>query len=173
MALEIDAYSDIYRIVTDLLSINFHKEGSMAAKSMETALQEVIDREEIRTLPVRYCDTVWQKDLDGYVNLFTEDGSISTSDSSLPATTGRENLRKMIGTGLDEMKPRPFIHNHVVELLGPDRAKGRCYIEVKLVRNGKKHAMAGWYNDEYAKVNGEWKFKSRHIMIDSAGPVNE
>jgi SnoaL-like domain len=173
MAIEIDAYSDIYRIVTDLLIIHFHKEGAMAAKSMEAAFQAVIDREEIRTLPVRYCHTVWQKDLDGYVNLFTQDGSISTSDSSLPATTGRENLRKMISTGLAEMKPRPFIHNHVVELLGPDRAKGRCYIEVKLVRNGKKHAMAGWYNDEYAKVNGEWKFKSRHIVIDSAGPVNE
>ena len=96
----------------------------MAAKSIEAALQEVLDREEIRTLPVRYCHTVWQKDLDGYVNLFTEDGSISTNDASLPNTQGREALRKMIGTGLDAMKPRPFIHNHVVELLGPDRAKG-------------------------------------------------
>lgn len=145
----------------------------MATKSLEAALQEVVDREEIRTLPVRYCHTVWQKDLDGYVNLFTEDGAISTSDNSLPSTQGRANLRKMIADGLDTMKPRPFIHNHVVELLGPDSAKGTCYIEVKLFRDGKKHAMAGWYNDEYAKVNGEWKFKSRKIMIDSAGPVNE
>ncbi len=145
----------------------------MAAKSMEAALQEMLDREEIRTLPVRYCDTVWQKDLDGYVNLFTEDGSISTNDGSLPSTQGRAALRKMIGTGLDEMKPRPFIHNHVVERLGPNRAKGRCYIEVKLFRNGKKHAMAGWYNDEYAKVSGEWKFKSRQIIVDSSGPVND
>lgn len=145
----------------------------MAAKSMEAALQEVLDREEIRTLPVRYCDTVWQKDLDGYVNLFTEDGSISTNDGSLPSTQGRTALRKMIGTGLDEMKPRPFIHNHVVELLGPDSAKGRCYIEVKLSRDGKKQQMAGWYNDEYAKVNGEWKFKSRQIIVDSSGPVGE
>ena len=140
----------------------------MATKSMEAALQEVLDREEIRTLPVRYCHTVWQKDLDGYVNLFTEDGAISTNDGSLPSTQGRESLRKMIASGLDEMKPRPFIHNHVVELLGPDRAKGTCYIEVKLTRNGKKHAMAGWYNDEYAKVNGEWKFKSRQIIVDSS-----
>jgi hypothetical protein len=145
----------------------------MAAKNIEAALQEVIDREEIRTLPVRYCHTVWQKDLDGYVNLFTEDGSISTNDSSLPNTQGREALRKMIGEGLDAMKPRPFIHNHVVELLGPDRAKGTCYIEVKLFRDGKKCAMSGWYNDEYAKVGGEWKFKSRQITIDSFAPVNE
>lgn len=143
----------------------------MAAKNLEAALQEVIDREEIRTLPVRYCHTVWQKDLDGYVNLFTDDGAISTNDPSLPRAQGREALRKMIGEGLDTAKPRPFIHNHVVELLGPDRAKGTCYIEVKLFRDGKKCAMAGWYNDEYAKVGGEWKFKSRQITIDSMTPL--
>lgn len=32
----------------------------MTAKSTETLLQEVIDREAIRTLPVRYCHCVWQ-----------------------------------------------------------------------------------------------------------------
>jgi ketosteroid isomerase-like protein len=145
----------------------------MAAKSTKAVLQEVIDREEIRTLPVRYCHTVWQKDLDGYVSLFTEDGSMSTNDPTLPRAQGHEALRKMIGEGLDTMKPRPFIHNHVVELLGPDRATGTCYIEVKLFRDGKKGAMSGWYNDEYAKVGGEWKFKSRQITIDSSAPVNE
>ena len=33
--------------------------------------------------------------------------------------------------------------------------------------------ITGWYNDEYAKVGGEWKFKSRQITTDSFGPVNE
>jgi hypothetical protein len=31
--------------------------------------------------------------------------------------------------------------------------------------------MTGWYDDEYAKVDGEWKFKSRRINIDSMSPV--
>ena len=145
----------------------------MATKSTEAQVQEVIDREAIRTLPLRYCDCVWQKDLDGYVNLFTEDGAMSTNDPSLPRAQGREGLRKMIGEGLDAMRPRPFIHNHVIELVGPDRATGRCYVEVRLVRDGKKCLMTGWYNDEYAKTGGEWKFKSRQITVESFGPVNE
>jgi hypothetical protein len=58
----------------------------------------------------------------------------------------------------------------VVELLGSDKAKGTCYVEVHLVKDGKKCLMSGWYNDEYAKVNGEWKFKSRQITTDSFGP---
>ena len=145
----------------------------MATTSTETLLQEVIDREAIRTLPVRYCHCVWQRDLDGYVNLFTEDGSMSTNDPTLPRGQGRKELRQMIGEGLDTMKPRPFIHNHVIELLGPDRATGTCYVEVRLLRDGKKWGLTGWYNDEYAKVGGEWKFKSRQITIDSFAPVSE
>lgn len=145
----------------------------MAAQSTETAIQEVIDREAIRNLPLRYCHCVWQKDLDGYANLFTEDGSFGTNDPSLPKAHGRAALRSMISGQLDASKPRPFIHNHVIELQGPDKAKGTCYVEVRLLRDGKKHLMSGWYNDEYAKVGGEWKFKSRQITVDSFAPVSE
>jgi uncharacterized protein (TIGR02246 family) len=143
----------------------------MPTKSTEALVQEVIDREAIRTLPVRYCHCVWQKDADGWSNLFTDDGEISTTDPSLPRSQGRENLRKMMASQLGVSQPRPFIHNHVVELLGPDRAKGTCYVEVRLLRDGKKQYMTGWYDDEYAKERGEWKFKSRRINIDSMAPV--
>jgi len=145
----------------------------MATKSNETLIQEVIDREAIRTLPVRYCHCVWQKDPDAWSNLFTNDGEISTTDPSMPPAQGREALRKMIASGLDTSQPRPFIHNHVIELLGPDWAKGTCYVEVRLLRDGKKWLMTGWYDDEYAKVGGEWKFKSRQITTDSFGPLSE
>lgn len=143
----------------------------MAGKTQDTLLQELLDREAIRSLPLRYCHYVWQKDLDGYVNLFTEDGSISTNDPSLPRAHGHAELRRMIADGLETMQPRPFIHNHVIELSGPDRATGTCYVEVRLLRDGKQWLMTGWYNDEYAKVGGEWKFKSRQITIDTFVPL--
>ena len=145
----------------------------MANTSLEAQMQAVIDREAIRNLPLQYCHCVWQKDLDGYANLFTEDGSFGTDDPSLPKGQGREKLRSMISGALDQMGPRPFIHNHVIELTGPDSAKGTCYVEVHMLKEGKKWEMRGWYNDDYAKVNGEWKFKSRQITTDSFGPENE
>ena len=116
----------------------------MATKSNETLMQEVIDREAIRTLPVRYCHCVWQQDPDGWANLFADDGEISATDASLPRAHGREALRKMIASGLDTSRPRPFIHNHVVELLGPDRAKGTCYVEVRLLRDGGLASASEW-----------------------------
>jgi uncharacterized protein (TIGR02246 family) len=68
----------------------------MATKSNDALIQEVIDREAIRTLPVRYCHCVWQKDPDSWANLFTADGEISTTDPAMPRAKGREALRKMM-----------------------------------------------------------------------------
>ena len=74
------------------------------AKNTETVMQEVIDREAIRNLPLQYCHCVWQKDLDGYANLFTEDGSFSTDDPTLPKGQGRAALKSLISGALDTMK---------------------------------------------------------------------
>jgi SnoaL-like domain len=115
---------------------------------------------------------VWQKNVDGSVNLFTEDGSVSTDDPTLPRVQGREGLRNMISGGLDTAKPRPFVQNHVIERLGPNRAKGTCSVEVRLLRDGQEWWMTGWCDDEYAKVDEEWKFQSRKITTDSFVPLH-
>src|SRR5262249_23750915 len=124
-------------------------EDIMAEESQETLRQAMIDREAIRTLAVRYGHCVWQKDVDGYVNLFTEDGSVSTDEPNLPRAQGREGLRQLIRGELDTAKPRPSVQNHVIELLGPDRAKGTCAVEVRLRREGKEWVMTGRCEDEY------------------------
>src|SRR5713101_5514872 len=91
----------------------------MATKSVETLVQEMLDREAIRDLPVRYCHYVWKNDVEGIVNLFTEDGAISVpNDPSLLGAQGRANLLKTYKQALGDLAPRPFIHNHVVELSG-------------------------------------------------------
>jgi hypothetical protein len=99
-------------------------------KSQETLVQEMLDRE-IRTLPARYCDCVWQRTWT--TTLICSRRHFRTDDPT-PRGKGR-GAEKMIG-GRWTLKPRPFIHNHVVELLGPDRAKGTCYVEVRM-RDGK------------------------------------
>src|SRR5713101_1907917 len=102
----------------------------MANKNVETLVQELLDREAIRDLPVRYCHFVWQNDLEGIVNLFTADGSITTGDSKLLEAQGRDNLLRAYKATLSDLTPRPFIHNHVITLHGPEQASGTCYQEV-------------------------------------------
>jgi hypothetical protein len=137
-----------------------------AMKTTEQLVQELLDREAIRDLPKRYCHCVWTGDLDGIVNLFSEDGAMIMQSSKGPQTTaGREKLTKTFRRVVDELGPRPYIHNHVVNLKDASHATGTCYVELRDSKHDMKWLGAGYYNDEYVKVGGEWKFKSRDVTL--------
>jgi hypothetical protein len=132
------------------------------AKSIDQIVTELADREAIRELPNRYCDCVWRGDVEGIAHLFTEDGSFSISARNSETTTnGRADLLKMYKEGLANLTPRPYIHNHVVELQGNGRATGRCYVELRDASNDMNWIGTGYYHDDYTKVGDQWKFQSR------------
>ncbi|HEY1849900.1 MAG TPA: nuclear transport factor 2 family protein [Candidatus Binataceae bacterium] len=132
------------------------------AKSIDQIVTELADREAIRDLPVRYCDCVWRTDIEGIADLFSEDGSFSISaQDSENTTTGRANLLKMYKEALAAVTPRPYIHNHVIELKGGGHATGRCYVELRDASNNMNWIGTGFYHDDYAKVGEHWKFQSR------------
>jgi hypothetical protein len=140
-------------------------------KTVEETLAELLDREEIRDLPVRYCDCVWRGDVAGIVEMFTADGSftVKTPDGET-VHKGREALLKTYTEGLRDLKPRPYIHNHVVELGYYGRATGRCYLDLRSENRNMEWIGAGHYLDEYVKVGDHWKFASRYftaIRLDS------
>jgi len=113
------------------------------SKTMEQIVTELADHDTIRELPQRYCDCVWRDDVEGIVNLFADDGVFTVIGSNREITNrGRAELLKTYKAGV-ELSPRPYIHNHVIELTGPSRATGRCYVELRdasgqpeLARNG-------------------------------------
>jgi SnoaL-like protein len=141
------------------------------AKSIDQIVTELADRESIRELPQRYCDCVWRGDIEGIANLFTEDGSFSiAARNSENTTTGRANLLKMYKDGLASLTPRPYIHNHVVELKGGGRATGRCYVELRDAGNDMKWIGTGFYSDDYTKVGDEWKFQTRRFKAVRLDP---
>ena len=143
------------------------------AKSLEQTVTELADREAIRELPLRYCDCVWRTDVEGLVDLFTEDGTFTQlGRRSENSTTGRANLLKSYREGLASLSPRPYIHNHVVELKGDGRASGRCYVELRTAADNMNWIGTGFYNDEYVKVGDQWKFQSRRfnaVRFDEPG----
>lgn len=142
------------------------------ASDTNTRLQELLDREAIRELPARYCHCVWQQDVPAIVNLFSEDGSIRMG-SDQPPVRGHAELRKMYEQALNDLAPRPFIHNHVIELQGPDRAIGTCYVEICGVRDSESIVAAGYYDDVYRKVDGAWRFQSRDVTLHYMATLKE
>ncbi len=133
-------------------------------KTADEIIQELSDREAIRDLPVRYCDCVWRGDLEGLVNLFSENGVFTVKGREREATTrGRPELRKMYETALTDLTPRPYIHNHVVDLRGKNKASGRCYVELRNAAKQMEWIGTGFYEDEYEKVGDSWKFATRRF----------
>ena len=133
------------------------------SRPTKSVVREMLDREAIRDLPVRYCHYVWTNDVDSMMGLFIEDGLLSTAsdaDDEVREIAGAEALRAFY-VGLDAIKPRPYIHNHVVDLLGDGQAKGTCYVELRLATKGMEPLGTGYYDDEYVKIEGAWKFKAR------------
>jgi hypothetical protein len=133
------------------------------AKDIETIVAELADREAIRELPIKYCDCVWRGDTTGIVDLFASDGSFITKGRKREhVASGREGLLKLYGglTG-GAMTPRPYIHNHVLQLEGNGKASGRCYVELRDLQKDFEWAGTGFYEDKYVKSADGWKFQSR------------
>ena len=133
------------------------------AKNIEQIAGELADREAIRELPVKYCDCVWRNDVNGIVGLFADDGAFITKGRKREhRAEGRDALLKLYG-GLTagEMTPRPYIHNHVIELKSDGRASGRCYVEIRDAKKNFEWGGSGFYEDDYVKLGDGWKFKSR------------
>jgi hypothetical protein len=133
-------------------------------------LQELSDREAIRDLANRYCHVIWREEVDEYPKLFAEDAILRWTNPGRVPVQGRAALREMIGIMVTRDKPRQFMHNHIVQLLGADTAKGQCCVEVRIIMDGKEGYIVCYYEDDYVKIDGEWKFKQREVTIEYLGP---
>jgi ketosteroid isomerase-like protein len=133
-------------------------------KTSDEMLTELSDREAIRDLPVRYCDCVWQGTLEAMLDLFAKDAVFITKGRQREAVSrGRDELRKMYQKALGDFTPRPYIHNHVVDLKGKTSATGRCYVELRSASRQMEWIGTGFYDDEYVREDGHWKFASRRF----------
>jgi hypothetical protein len=134
-------------------------------KTTDELVRELADREAIRNLPIRYCDCISRDDLEGMVSLFTEDGTFAVKDPENEVVTrGRTQLKKMYENLIKETRPRPYTHTHLIELRGANSATGRCYVELRTAKLEMEWLGSGYYEDEYTKVHGEWKFASRRLI---------
>ena len=136
------------------------------AKSLEQTVTELADRDQIRELPQRYCDCVWRGDVEGIVKLFADDGQFTIVGNNRETTNkGHAELQKTYAAGLKNLTPRPYIHNHVIELKGGGKATGRCYVELRDASDKLNWLGTGYYHDEYVKVGDDWKFASRRAQM--------
>jgi hypothetical protein len=147
---------------------------------LEGRIQVLEDIEAIRKLKALYCylvDTAVANDSSKWDELlehFTDD---AWADFELLGRyEGIENVNKLFKEVVASLLSYSahMVSNPIIEVNG-NKARGRWYVHVPLT--GKAGNMPGWlqgrYDEEYVKVNGEWKWKSMTTTFDFITPYEE
>lgn len=130
-------------------------------QKLREELDQMRDREAIRELPITYCYYVHQKDVNAIVGLFTKDGRLVLSPELGSGAQGTEALRSLYEKSIASADPWPSVHNHHIVILSANKAKGSIYAQIRYGSQGYRTVAIGVYEDEYEKVDGAWRFKSR------------
>jgi ketosteroid isomerase-like protein len=137
---------------------------------VDAVVRELADKEAIRDLARRYAHCVWQKDVAGTVSLFADDGEMDTGDR--PVIKGKVALRDAYQRMITGPDFHPFVHNHVIEL-DAERATGVCYLDLRATVEGRRMIGSGYYEDEYVRVAGAWKFRRRKLTLCEFLPLRD
>jgi len=140
---------------------------------MDKAILDLLDRDAIRDLRIRYAHLLDGNEIDALDAVFAPDAVVEV-------TVGRMEGIAAIRTGLtdafaqfdrDGRGSYPFLHavtNHWVSLTGPDTAEGRCYLidwETASKPDPNPLLLLGLYHDEYRRINGEWRIARSRLEV--------
>jgi SnoaL-like domain len=139
---------------------------------LENKVRELNDREALRDLRYRYHEYINEGRFAEIVDLFAEDGELEFGP--LGKAEGRYQIKVFFANLGPSASPpasargphftfvKQYIHNHIVEIHG-DWAKGFSYLEAKPVIDGEAYLVSGKYSDEYARLDGQWRFTSMNF----------
>ena len=121
------------------------------------------DQHEIRLLPILYCYYACSLDIEAIVAQFAPDGTLELIGMGSPGIYSGAEMRAMMNVGFPDLRPWPLTHNHLVEILSDSYATGKLHAEFRVGKLENRVSHIGHYDDEYVKLGGTWKFKSRKL----------
>lgn len=116
-------------------------------------------REALKELKYRYIHALDQPNEDRFVSLFTENASFEAS--SYGTVEGHSGIREFIEYRASDDRAYHHMATNPVLSVDGDEATGRWYyIVIKVDADGAAEWGQGTYEDEYRRVDGEWKIAS-------------
>ena len=138
----------------------------MSTENLERRITTLEDIEEIKQLKARYCAACDNGyDADRIVTLFTADGIWDGGEFG--KVQGHAAIRTLF-EGLDKLISfcQHNVMNPIIKVDG-DRAKADWYLWAPYI--SRRHNDLGWivgrYEDDYVKIDGEWKFHQLRAII--------
>lgn len=144
--------------------------------TLEERIQRLEDIESIRTLKSRYHTYVNDTDFDRIGSLFAADASVMLG-YFMPegkAVVGRGKIQAAFSgmkTSTSQSQLKQFLHSHIVELTGPDTARGTGMLYACYGVKADSYIVAGKYSEEYVRVDSAWLFKTMNLALYFTVPL--
>jgi uncharacterized protein (TIGR02246 family) len=137
--------------------------------TLEQRVQRIEDEAAIRVLLQTYADRLVARDFDGYVQLFAPDGVWSNGPIG---HQGRDAIKAMLvamfpATPADYVNTDSYmlVSNIVIDLAPDGRTAHAQSRQLSIMRGTggtPTPLLAGLYEDELVKLDGQWKFQHRN-----------
>ena len=146
----------------------------MDMAELERRLTRMEDLEAIKQLKARYCEICDDDHNPAKITtLFVEDGIWEAG--GFGKAQGHEGIRQLF-QGFQKMISfsQHMVMNPIIEIDG-NSAKGTWYFlgPFTFRKNNEAKWQAVKYEDDYVKVNGEWKYKHLRADVRMAAAPNE
>lgn len=141
-----------------------------AATDLEQRLHAVESQLAITQLRAQYCHLLDARQWDAFASLFTEDGYFEGVDKA----EGRDGIHRFFSQDVQLIAEHfwHFCSNGTCQIEG-NRAHGRISMEYLSVTDGVSYISAGHYDDEFQRIDGQWKFHSRRITFYFYSPLEQ
>lgn len=140
-------------------------------------IEELLEKEAIKELRIKYCDCYDGMMIDELVDLFTDDAICEFSPDFGGDWVGKEAIKTNF-LNFFALRDDPYTNLHavtnpIIRLIDGTTAHGRWYMHDLITMEGVEnpHIFYGIYDDVYKKVSGQWKiYRTR---IDFLWPKRE
>ena len=145
---------------------------STSSISTEEKIERLWAISEIKNLPLKYAHSVDTRDWALFESLWVE--TETPSDRLIDI-----HVIRQLSTGMlkDAGASTFFITNHIVELLGPDKARGSVYCNCMLELDGQFIEQSIIYKDNYERHDDKWLFLNRdHLLfwgVEKPNPMEQ
>lgn len=119
------------------------------------------DQLAIMDLSARYCHATDSHDSEGWADTFTADGAIEAPQGTSQGRDALIQFSQGVNTGMPNV--RHHISNIVICGEG-DSATMKSYLNL-INTESNATAFTATYEDQIVRVDGEWKFAHRKIVV--------
>ena len=128
------------------------------------------DKEAIAELIIRYNWAIDHNDFQGWANCFAQEGVF---DGMIGQYAAHGELARFTADVQKLIETTPNLRHYVTNIqteVNGERAQSRCFLMMTSTtkEGGAKIVIAGEYEDELVKRNGQWFFLRRKVRMDGA-----